>query len=63
MTLDSDFWKLVYVSGEMHRGIVRLPDVRSEMRMEIMRTLILRHQEHLLKGAIITVRGERVRIS
>jgi predicted nuclease of predicted toxin-antitoxin system len=63
VTLDSDFGRLVYISGEMHCGIVRLPDVRSEMRIEIMRSLILRHQGHLLKGSLITVRGERVRIS
>lgn len=63
VTIDTDFGKLVYKGGEVHCGIVRLPDVRRDRRIELMRILIERYGPQLEEGAIVTVRGEKIRIS
>ena len=48
----------VYKGGEVHCGIVRLPDVRCNRRIGLMKTVIERYSTQLEKGAIITVRGK-----
>jgi len=63
ITIDTDFGKLIFQDGEEHCGIIRLPDVRSASRIEFMKIIINRYESQLEKGAIITVRGERIRIS
>ena len=63
VTIDTDFGRLVYRGGEVHCGIVRLPDVRCKSRIELMRIVIERYGPQLEKGAIVTVRGEKIRVS
>lgn len=63
VTIDSDFATLVFVGGAVHAGIVRLPDVPVQGRIEAMAQILGRHSEHELGQAIVTVRGNRVRIS
>lgn len=63
VTIDTDFCRLVYRGGEVHCGIVRLPDVRCNRRIGLMKTVIERYSAQLEKGAIITVRGEKIRVS
>jgi len=63
VTIDTDFGRLVYRGGEVHCGIVRLPDVRCNSRIGLMKTVIGRYSTQLEKGAIITVRGEKIRVS
>ncbi len=63
VSIDKDFGDLVFRAGRTHRGLVRLPDVRAEIRTEIMRELLVSHGDALDSGAVITVRGGRVRIS
>jgi len=63
VTIDTDFGRLVYRGGEVHCGIVRLPDVRANRRIELMRTVIERYGPQLERGAIVTVRGEKIRVS
>jgi|WetSurMetagenome_2_1015567.scaffolds.fasta_scaffold38313_4 predicted nuclease of predicted toxin-antitoxin system len=63
VTMDKDFGKLVYLNRLAHSGIVRLPDVRSSQRMEIMQQLLDFHAAHLSEGAMITIRGGRIRTS
>jgi predicted nuclease of predicted toxin-antitoxin system len=63
ITIDTDFGHLVFVEGLPHSGLVRLPDVRSNQRLEIMKELIERFQAELEARAIITVRGGKIRIS
>ncbi|MBI4615410.1 MAG: DUF5615 family PIN-like protein [Planctomycetes bacterium] len=63
VTIDMDFGRLVYREGKDHRGLVRLPDVPTPMRIAIMSALLLRHGGDLLTGAIITVRGSRIRVT
>jgi predicted nuclease of predicted toxin-antitoxin system len=63
VTIDTDFGALVFGSGEPHCGIVRLPDVPATRRIALMRMLLERHPEALSDGAVVTVRGGRVRIT
>jgi predicted nuclease of predicted toxin-antitoxin system len=63
VTIDTDFGRLVYRGGEVHCGIVRLPDVRVNRRVQLMRIVIERYGPQLEKGAIVTVRGEKIRVS
>lgn len=63
VTIDTDFGHLVYRDGEAHCGIVRLPDVRVDRRIELMRTVIHRYGPQLENGAMVTVRGDKIRVS
>jgi len=63
ITIDTDFAQLVYVDGAHHCGIVRLPDVPAQKRIQLMEMVIDRYRSQLKVGAIITVRGERIRVS
>ena len=62
VTIDSDFGTLVYLFGAAHAGIVRLPDVPASTRIALMEDLLARHGEDL-PGAVVTVRGGRIRIA
>jgi predicted nuclease of predicted toxin-antitoxin system len=63
VTIDNDFAQLVYVDRALHCGIVRLPDVPAHRRIQLMETVLREHATALQSQAIITVRGERVRIA
>lgn len=63
ITLDTDFGHLVFVGGMVHCGLVRLPDVPAESRIELMRQVLERHGDALTSASVITVRGGRIRIS
>jgi predicted nuclease of predicted toxin-antitoxin system len=63
ITIDTDFGQLVYLDKASHSGIIRLPDVPSERRIALMQALLREHSQELEAGAIITIKGERVRIS
>jgi predicted nuclease of predicted toxin-antitoxin system len=63
ITIDTDFGKLVHMNENMHCGIVRLPDVPSFQRIELMDQLLSRHEKELSHGDMITIRGNKIRIS
>ena len=63
ITIDTDFGQLVFQHSQSHSGLVRLPDVPSHDRVAIIKDLIERFQTELETGAIITVRGSKIRIS
>jgi len=63
ITIDTDFGQIAYLDRIAHSGIIRLPDVPSERRIKLMETLLREHSQDLDAGAIITIKGERVRIS
>jgi predicted nuclease of predicted toxin-antitoxin system len=63
VTIDTDFGSLIFVSRNPHRGLVRLPDVPPRARIELMRQVLERHGRELAAGAVITVRGDKIRIS
>jgi len=62
VTIDSDFAALVYRFGAAYAGIVGLPDVTVAARIALMADLLVRHG-HELSGAVVTVRGSRIRFS
>jgi predicted nuclease of predicted toxin-antitoxin system len=63
VTMDKDFGKLIFAAGESHCGVVRLPDVPAEGRIALMEMLLTEHEDDLEAGAVITVKGDRIRIS
>lgn len=63
VTIDTDFGRLIFAEHEPHTGIVRLPDERAERRIELMQQVLARHSSDLEAGAVITVKGYRIRIS
>jgi predicted nuclease of predicted toxin-antitoxin system len=63
VTMDKDFGTLVFVDEARHCGIVRLPDVPASRRIELMEQVLRSHGRDLENRAIITVRGERIRVS
>lgn len=63
VTIDTDFGSFVFQEGMAHTGIVRLPDVPSDKRIAIFTELFTRHAIDLESGTIITIRGNRIRIS
>ncbi len=63
VTIDTDFRKLVYLKKAIHSGIVRLPDVPAQKRIEIMKVVLQRYEKEIEAGAIVTVRSNRIHIS
>jgi len=63
VTLDKDFGVLVFAQGAPHRGLVRLPDVPSAGRIALFERLLAEHEREMSNGSVITVRGDRIRIS
>ena len=62
-TANPDFGKLVYVNGARHCGLVRLPDVPAQKRIQLMEIVITRYSSQLETGQIVTVRGDKIRVS
>src|ERR1044072_3227074 len=63
VTIDTDFGELIYLENLSHAGLVRLPDVPARERRLIIQDLLTRYEAELRDAAIITVRGDRIRIS
>jgi predicted nuclease of predicted toxin-antitoxin system len=63
VTMDKDFGNLVFLQGGRHCGLVRLPDIPAQARIEMMEQILDRHAADLAAGAIITVRGNRIRVA
>ena len=63
VTIDTDFGELVFLHDVRHAGLVRLPDVPAERRIALMAELFERHRRALETGAVVTIRGNRIRIS
>ena len=63
ITLDTDFGELIYLHSFPHAGLVRLPDVPAERRIALLAAVIEYHSRALESQAIVTISGERIRIS
>ena len=63
VTMDKDFGEFVVRERAAHCGLVRLPDVPAETRVWLMARLLREHETDLTERAIVTVRGDRIRIS
>jgi predicted nuclease of predicted toxin-antitoxin system len=62
VTIDNDFGKLIFVGGQPHAGIVRLPDVPADRRIALFAHLLARHTHDLQAGSVITVQRDKLRI-
>ena len=62
ITIDKDFGKHIFADEMPHAGIIRLPSVRREQRVKLVRTVLERYSEALQKGAIVTVTMTKIRI-
>ena len=63
VTMDKHFGELIFVSRSSHCGLVRLPDVPAPRRIELMAGILRGYSPDLSSGRIVTVRGDRIRIS
>jgi predicted nuclease of predicted toxin-antitoxin system len=63
VTIDTDFGALVFVDNIPHCGLVRLPDLPAAKRIALFEELLIRHAEDLAAGAVVTIRGNRIRVS
>ena len=63
VTIDTDFGTLVFREGASHTGVIRLPDVPARTRITLMSDVLTRFAADLEGGAIVTVRGSRIRVS
>lgn len=63
ISVDTDFGHLIYMKKEPHCGLIRLPDVPAIQRINIMKHLLETHKKSLETGAIITIRGNKIRTS
>jgi len=63
ITLDQDFATFVWLHGISHAGLLRLPDVPAAERIRLLRMVLERHATELQQKAVVTLRGERIRIS
>jgi predicted nuclease of predicted toxin-antitoxin system len=63
VTMDKDFGDFIFLEGKGHCGLIRLPDVPVERRIALMGKILADHTNDLLAQSIVTVRGERIRIS
>ena len=62
VTMDKDFGALVHRDRLRHAGIIRLPHTPVAERIELVRRLLASNAEAGLGGAVVTIRGTRVRI-
>ena len=63
ITIDTDFGRLVFLEEAAHAGLVRLPDVPAQQRIELMADIMDRYSQQLEQHAIVTVRGDRIRVT
>ncbi|MGH8579116.1 MAG: DUF5615 family PIN-like protein [Gammaproteobacteria bacterium] len=63
VTMDKDFGAFIFLDKAPHCGMIRLPDVPADRRVRLMEKVLKDHGADLVKRAIVTVRGGRVRVS
>lgn len=62
VTMDKDFGALVHRDRLAYAGIIRLPHSTAAERIALIQQLLERHSEAALMGAIVAIRGTRIRI-
>lgn len=63
ITIDTDFGKMIYMKRAPHSGLIRLPDVPARRRIQLLELVLNGYGSQIERGSVITVRGERIRIS
>jgi predicted nuclease of predicted toxin-antitoxin system len=62
ITVDKDFGYYIFYEGQLHRGVVRLPNVAREKRVELIKKVIELHNEDLKAGAVIKITLNKIKI-
>ena len=62
VTLDKDFGELAVVYGKPHSGIIRLGGLAARQQGVYCANVLERFEQELVRGAILTVNSDRVRI-
>jgi predicted nuclease of predicted toxin-antitoxin system len=62
VTLDKDFGELAILHDTQHCGIVRLVNFAARRQAEVCLTVLQRHGDELMAGAIVTAEPGRLRI-
>ena len=63
VTIDHDFGEFVFRDRTPHAGLIRLPDVPAAARIALMEQLLSRPSPEELRGAVVTIRAGRIRIT
>jgi predicted nuclease of predicted toxin-antitoxin system len=63
ITLDKHFLQLIFHRSRRHRGLIRLPDVPAPQRLVLLERILDTHAADLERGAVVAVRGARLRVS
>jgi len=63
VTMDKDFGRFLFAEGSPHCGLIRLPDFLVDQRIRLMEQILGRFTDELAERSVLTVRGERIRIS
>lgn len=63
VTIDTDFGEFVFRERMPHAGLIRLPDVPAGTRIALMDSVLSLPVAGGLSGAVVTVRGGRIRVS
>ena len=63
VSMDKDFGALIFFREHRHCGLVRLPDVSAHTRIALMQQILQSHAEDLAAGAVVTIRGSRIRVT
>lgn len=63
ITSDKDFGKLTFQVGFPHAGVVRLPNLSRQKRLELLELVLNRYTEALKTQAIVTVKQRKVRVT
>ena len=62
VTLDNDFGALAVLQGQRHAGIIRIIEESVWLHAAQCERALAEHESALLKGAIVVVEGERMRL-
>lgn len=62
ITVDKDFGYHIFYEGQSHKGVVRLPNVPREKRIELIKKVIELHSEDLMAGAVVKVTLNKIKI-
>jgi len=63
VTLDKDFGEFAFLERQSHAGLVRLPDVPADQRIALLSAALARFPAGIPAQTVVTVRGDRVRVS
>ena len=63
LTEDADFGTHIFQRGAAFSGLIRVEQVTPQEQLDIVRRAIALHEASLIRGAIVTVRRTRMRVT